>query len=127
MIILAIILVVILVYIIWQRWELGRFETTRYQICSAKIQKPVAVAVISDLHGFTYGRNNERLLEKVKEINPAAILIPGDMLVSKYADTYETALETLAQLVKIAPVYYSYGNHESRRSEERRVGKECRL
>lgn len=121
MIILAIILVVILVYIIWQRWELGRFETTRYQICSAKIQKPVAVAVISDLHGFTYGRNNERLLEKVKEINPAAILIPGDMLVSKYADTYETALETLAQFVKIAPVYYSYGNHESRLRDPERI------
>lgn len=121
MIILAIILVAILVYILWQRWELGRFETTHYQIRSSKIQESVAVAVISDLHGFTYGRNNERLLAKVKEINPAAILIPGDLLVSKYVKTYGTALETLAELVKIAPVYYSYGNHESRLRDPERI------
>lgn len=121
MIILAIILVIILVYIIWQRWELGRFETTRYQICSPKIQTPVTVAVIADLHGFSYGKKNENLLAEVKNINPRAILIPGDMLVSKYINTYETALETLAELVKIAPVYYSYGNHESRLRDPERI------
>lgn len=121
MIILAIILVAILVYILWQRWELGRFETTQYQIRSSKIKDPVTVAVISDLHGFTYGRNNERLLAKVKEINPAVILIPGDLLVSKHVKTYGTALETLAELVKIAPVYYSYGNHESRLRDPERM------
>lgn len=121
MIILAIILVVMAACILWQKWELGRFETTRYQIRSPKIHKPAVVAVVADLHGFSYGRKNERLLKRVRELEPEAILIPGDMLVSKYVKTYGTALETLAQLVKIAPVYYSYGNHESRLRDPERM------
>lgn len=117
MIILMIILLVILVSILWQRWELGKFGVTYYSVQSAKIKAPVSVAVIADLHGFSYGEKNRRLLEETAKIEPQAIFIPGDMLVSKYPDTYESALETLAGLVKIAHVYYSYGNHESRLRE----------
>ena len=101
-------------YIIWQKWELTRFQVTEYQISSPKIKEQANVAVLADLHGFSYGRDNIRLLQKIKDLNPQAILIPGDMLVSKYTDTYTAALRTLKELVKIAPVYYSYGNHESR-------------
>lgn len=121
MIILVIILIAAIIYILWQRWELGKFEVTRYQISSPKIHTPVTVAVIADLHGFSYGKKNEKLLTETAKINPQAILIPGDMLVSKYPDTYETAYETLKELVKIAPVYYSYGNHESRLRDPERI------
>lgn len=124
MIILAIILFVVLVSILWQRWELGKFEVTHYAVPSAKIKSPVSVAVISDLHGFSYGEQNHRLLEETAKINPKAIFIPGDLLVSKYPRTYASALETLAKLVEIAPVYYSYGNHESRLREEECVNHE---
>lgn len=121
MIILMTILFLILIYILWQRWELSRFEVNRYQIRSPKIKIPVSVAVIADLHGFSYGKKNERLLRETANINPKAVLIPGDMLVSKYPDTYDTAYEALKELVKIAPVYYSFGNHESRlRDPERK-------
>ena len=124
MIILIIILLVILVSILWQRWELGKFEVTRYTVRSAKIKSSVSVAVIADLHGFSYGENNHKLLEETAKIKPQAIFIPGDMLVSKYPETFAIALETFAELVKIAPVYYSYGNHESRLREEECVSHE---
>lgn len=114
MIILMTILMLVLVYIAWQRWELSRFEVTKYQIRSHKLKEPASVAVIADLHGFTYGEGNSRLLRKVADIAPQAILVPGDLLVSKYPQTYETAYEVLKNLAGIAPVYYSYGNHESR-------------
>lgn len=119
--IVLVILIVAVTYILWQKWELKKFGITRYQIKSPKIKAPVTVAVIADLHGFSYGNKNEKLLAKTKEINPQAILIPGDMLVSKYPDTYETAYELLKELVKIAPVYYSYGNHESRLRDPERI------
>ena len=77
--------------------------------------------VIADLHGFTYGKENKRLLEEMRRLNPDIIFIPGDMLVSKYSETYETALKTLKEFVKIAPVYYSYGNHESRLRDPERI------
>ena len=79
------------------------------------------MAVVADLHGFTYGKGNKRLLRQVGRIKPQAIFVPGDMLVSKYSDTFASALKTLQGLVEIAPVYYSYGNHESRLREPGRI------
>lgn len=119
--ILFLILVACLAYILWQKWELTKFRVTEYKISSSKIKKQACAAVIADLHGFSYGKENERLLMKVKKMNPDIIFIPGDMLVSKYSDTYKTALKTLQQLVKVAPVYYSYGNHESRLRDPERI------
>lgn len=119
--IILVILIAVFIYILWQRRELKKFGVTRYQIKSPKMKQPVTVAVIADLHGFSYGNGNEKLLAKTAEIRPEAILIPGDMLVSKYPNTYETAYETLKQLVKIAPVYYSYGNHETRLRDPGRI------
>ncbi|MCI9448204.1 MAG: hypothetical protein HFH36_12625 [Lachnospiraceae bacterium] len=122
MIILMTILTLVLVYLVWQRWELSRFKVTKYQVSSHKLKEPVSVAVVADLHGFIYGEGNSRILREVADIAPQAILIPGDLLVSKYPHTYETAYEVLRELVKIAPVYYSYGNHESRLQEPECAG-----
>lgn len=112
--ILFFVLAVALCYILWQKWELTRFRVTEYKVSSPKIKGRARAVVIADLHGFSYGKENRRLLEQVKKLNPHAIFIPGDMLVSKYSGTYEVALRALQELVRIAPVYYSYGNHESR-------------
>lgn len=111
---LCIIAILIICYIIWQKWELTKFQVTEYQVPSPKLKAPAKAAVLADLHGFTYGKGNQRLLRQVRALSPQAILIPGDMLVSKYPKTYGSALSTLRGLVEIAPVYYSYGNHESR-------------
>ncbi len=119
--VLILILALLFLYIVWQRWELSRFGVTCYEVCSPKLKKEACAAVIADLHGFFYGKENKRLLEQVKKIEPQVILIPGDLLVSKYPDTYEKALKTLQELVKIAPVYYSYGNHESRLRDSKRI------
>ena len=83
-------------------------------VSSPKLKGRACAAVIADMHGFSYGRGNRRLLEEVRKLKPHAIFIPGDMLVSKYSGTYEVALRALQELARIAPVYYSYGNHESR-------------
>ncbi len=120
-IIFMVFLIAAAAYFIWQRWELTQFEVTSYQIRSSKISHPASAVVIADLHGYTYGRENRRLLAEVRARNPQAILIPGDMVVSKYADTYETAQKMLGELVKIAPVYYSYGNHETRLRDPQRI------
>lgn len=118
LIIAAILVCLIVGYVIWQYFELKRFEVTKYQITTDKLQREVQLVVLADLHGFEYGKQNQKLIQKVKENRPDLILIAGDMIVSKYPETYNTALETLAQLVAIAPVYYSFGNHESRAARE---------
>lgn len=112
--ILILILSVIILFFILQNIELTKFKVTEYQIVSPKIKEPAKAAVLADLHGYTYGEKNVRLLRRIQELNPDVILIAGDMIVSKYTDTYEIALDLLEELVRIAPVYYGYGNHESR-------------
>lgn len=119
--IIIIIFLIGVLFVIWQKWELTRFEVTDYIVVSEKLKNQHRAVVIADLHGFTYGEKNQRLLQAIKKYNPEMILIPGDLIVSKYSDTFGTALEFLKELVKIAPVYYSFGNHETRLREQKRI------
>lgn len=118
-------ILLVMLYIIWQRLELTRFSVREYKAVSGRIQETVRGVVIADLHGFSYGKKNSRLIEKIRERKPQFILIPGDMVVSKYAETFPVALDCLLALTKIAPVYYSFGNHESRLRDEERLNYEA--
>lgn len=114
MVILIIIICLFLGYVVWQYFELKKFGVTEYELSFAKLRGEHTMLVLADLHGFEYGKENQRLMARVKEYEPDLILIPGDLIVSKFPETYEAALRVLRQLVEIAPVYYSFGNHESR-------------
>ena len=112
--ILGILIVLSGCYAVWQYFELKKFEVTKYRIYSDKLKNEHCFVILADLHGYEYGAENEQLLQKIKEVNPRGILIAGDMVVSKDTETYQRAVQLLKQLVKIAPVYYSFGNHESK-------------
>ena len=92
----------------------NRFRVVNYTLDSNKIQKEHRYVVLSDLHNKSYGKNNERLLKKIHELNPEAILIAGDILTAKPGKSYEVALELVRNLAKDYPVYYGMGNHETR-------------
>ncbi len=88
-----------------------------YTVKSDKISAPVTVAMLSDLHGCEHGENNRELISSVEAIEPDLILLCGDMINhcdSSCADIYVTAA-LVEKLAAIAPVYYSYGNHELER------------
>ncbi|MBR6521279.1 MAG: metallophosphoesterase [Oscillospiraceae bacterium] len=68
------------------------------------------IAIISDVHGNTFGEGNEDLLTPLRESRPDMIAITGDICDKKYPPDAIPGL--LAQLVEIAPVYYVTGNHE---------------
>jgi len=69
------------------------------------------------LHGVEYGEDNERLVQRIADVNPDIITIAGD-LIDRYQPgrpverQIETAQTLVKQLVRIAPVYYVTGNHE---------------
>ena len=116
MMILWILLCVLLLGVIWQYIELKKFKVTEYRFSSAKLHADRRFAVLADLHGFTYGRKNEKLIRELCAFHPEAILIAGDMIVSGHEDSYKKAYNLLCEITKIAPVYYGLGNHESRES-----------
>ncbi len=101
-------------------WELHNFVMTDYEIRSEKLKglgKEKRVLFLSDLHNHVYGKNNDTLLQAIRDAGPDLILIGGDMIVSyeHYGCIRTTAF--LKELPKIAPVYCANGNHEQRAKE----------
>lgn len=112
---IGIISVIVIVSLFWQRQELKKFRVTQFETASLKVGKEIKIVLISDLHSFTYGKDNEPLLQAVRRAAPDLILIPGDLIVTKKTEKYETALRFLRALSKLqVPVFFSNGNHESK-------------
>lgn len=82
-----------------------------YAIESERIEESVKLVLISDLHDSEFGEGNQRLVEKIRDQKPDVLLLDGDILNEDSADSH-VAVELVEQLRKIAPVYYSLGNHE---------------
>lgn len=90
------------------------FRIKTYEIASKKINspKPVCFVLLSDLHGITYGKDNQALVDAVNAQNPDAVLIAGDMIVRTEPGTMKPAVKLLKKLSAKYPVYYALGNHE---------------
>ena len=100
----------------WIR-EIRTFRTTHYDITSEKLKslkQEQKVLFLTDLHNNSYGKQNKRLLEAVRDQKPELILIGGDMLVGKKGKSAQVAADLVSQLAGICPVCYANGNHEQR-------------
>ena len=88
-------------------------RTVEYTIPLRGIGSPVRIAVISDLHGREFGRENARLIEKIRAQKPDAIFLDGDMI-DRGTDSSDLQglLHLIRALCEIAPVYFAPGNHE---------------
>lgn len=99
----------------WSCWGLlgskYGLEVTNYVLSSPKLTAPIRVVQLADLHNSEFGESNERLVRMVKKQNPDLILMTGDMLNGREDET-EIAVNLVRRLTGVAPVYFSYGNHE---------------
>ena len=84
---------------------------THFTVRSSKISEPFRIVLVSDLHEHQFGRDNEKLAEKIREQSPDLIVIDGDMI-NGDSENADTAVELVRALKEAAPVYYSFGNHE---------------
>lgn len=109
----------IIAFSVWVYWGNTSIQTTQINISSKKIPSSFdgfTIVHISDLHNAEFGNNQSRLLNAVKNASPDLIAITGDLIDSRRTDVAK-AMEFISGAVKIAPVYYVTGNHESRTSE----------
>ena len=102
------------------RRELKYFVVNKMAVEFSKLnmREDMKVVILSDLHGKIYGNNNDILLESIKKEKPDVILISGDMLVGKIGEEHKDTVSFCTRLPKIAPCYYSLGNHEQRMKED---------
>lgn len=116
--IISILIVICFVLVCAISWiENRRLTVTRYQITDACL--PAAfngfhIVHLSDMHNVSFGVNNETLLRRVAALKPDVILITGDMMIAKPGMDVTFAADTINALSRIAPVYFSLGNHELR-------------
>lgn len=86
--------------------------TENYQI-RTQDTSGFTIVFLSDLHGKEFGRNNNRLIAKIAEEAPDIICLGGDFIDEDNSQiNNEQFLHLVGKLLKIAPVYYSLGNHD---------------
>ena len=108
---LVILMVMILVCLISIWISYNWLTVSEFTVTSSKITKPFRMVLISDLHDHQFGSNNETLSEKIREQSPDLIIVDGDML-NGDSENDDVPVELVRSLSEIAPVYYSFGNHE---------------
>lgn len=114
---LLVICIVATVFIIYQIYEKKHFKIKEYIIESDKLnnlKKELKIVFLTDLHNNEYGKNNAKLIETIKEINPDIILTAGDLLIAKPNKKYDKALKLMESLARDYPCFYANGNHEYR-------------
>lgn len=92
----------------------GKIEKTNYSIHIVKLPegfKGFKILQLSDLHSRIFNRDNQILLDSIKEINPDVIFMTGDMMNGKNDDGM-VCIDMIKALNKKYPIYYVLGNHE---------------
>ena len=81
-----IVLVLICIFILiclYINYNINTLEIAKYTVKNKKISKEFDgynIVQISDLHSKSFGKNNEKLLEKIKSLNPDIVVITGDLV-----------------------------------------------
>ena len=85
---------------------------SHYTVDIEKLQVPIRIVQLSDLHNSRFGKDNARLIKKISAEQPDLVFITGDVVDQNNAGT-DIAVDLVRKLNGIAPVYVSLGNHET--------------
>ena len=84
---------------------------SKYRITTQKNIKPLRIVLLSDLHNKRFGKNNARLIARIKECRPDMIIVAGDTVDRRRPD-FDISREFLKDVSQIADTYVITGNHE---------------
>ncbi len=104
------ILFIALAFIIYALTENKLILVTRTEFFNTDKDK-IKIVHLSDLHRRSFGKNNSRLIKKISSLKPDIIIFSGD-LITRDCKSLDSTEIFVQKLVNIAPVYFSFGNHE---------------
>lgn len=113
-IITIILLCVVTVFSVWLYLDNNRIDITELEIENELIPDSFdgfTIVQVSDLHNTEFGKDNEKLVNAIKSVEPDLIAITGDLMDSKHTDV-DVAISFIEQTATLAPVYFITGNHE---------------
>ncbi len=111
---LAITLSIVIVIILFCNFQNKHLETTHYTYAAEQLGADLEgyrIVQISDLHNAKFGKNNRKLVDRIRECEPDMIVLTGDLVDSNHTNI-DRAVQFVDEIVKICPVYYVTGNHE---------------
>ncbi len=115
---ICVFLLLLMVIYIW--YENNTIKVTEISVHSVDLPSSFdgfKIAHISDFHDVEFGDENEKLLEKLEEIDPDIIALTGDMI-DRNRVNIELTIEFVKKAVLVAPCYYVNGNHEASMPKE---------
>ena len=110
--IINVLLVFAVILFIWW-FNTCTLRVEKVEISDARIKDEVTIVQISDLHGYSFGKDNSSLVKAVAKQEPDFIVATGDMFSNGSEDGRQVALSLMTELTKVAPVYYVNGEHDN--------------
>ena len=85
------------------------FKISTYNISSTRLtgKQKVTFAILADLHGLVFGKNHQTLYKAIIASQPDAVLVCGDLVVSRDTETLEAAAGLLLRICDQIPVFYA--------------------
>ncbi|MDR0984821.1 MAG: metallophosphoesterase [Ruminococcus sp.] len=88
-----------------------------FEIESDKIDTPIRIVAVSDMHYEKIGISRKAIKEKIKAQNPDIICVLGDMysrkgIFDEASENSKKAVEFMDSLTEISPVYFVPGEHD---------------
>lgn len=110
----AIVLLIVIALLLFCNFQNKHLETTYYTYKAEQLGADLEgyrIVQISDLHNVKFGKNNQKLVDRIRECEPDMIVLTGDLVDSNHTNV-DRAVQFVDEIVKICPVYYVTGNHE---------------
>lgn len=110
----AIVLLIVIALLLFCNFQNKHLETTHYTYKAEQLGADLEgyrIVQISDLHNAKFGKNNQKLVDRIRECEPDIIVLTGDLVDSNHTNV-DRAVQFVDEIVKICPVYYVTGNHE---------------
>lgn len=111
--ILVLIVALVLLGIFVWRFNLDVLKVTTVKLSDPRIKNEITLVQISDLHGKTFGKDNQRLLKKIRKQSADAIMVTGDLFTNQDLRGQEVAFNLMQALAADpTPVFYVTGEHD---------------
>lgn len=110
----ALVLLIVIALLLFCSYQNRHLETTYYTYKAEQLGADLEgyrIVHISDLHNVKFGKNNQKLVDRIRECEPDMIVLTGDLVDSNHTNV-DRAVQFVDEIVKICPVYYVTGNHE---------------
>ena len=108
-------LLVSLIIVLSFIWCYNNFtiKITQEIVACEKAEGEIRIAVMSDLHSYSFGRDNLKIIETTRELSPDLIFFLGDIYSRGQTNKIEQAVSFLEALSEIADVYVVTGDHDT--------------